>query len=286
MNMITVGRARAALTVGLGTGLLVFTARCSSSSNPGDDVTTADASDLGDAAGGDSAAPDGSEAAAMPDGSDAGAPDGGDAAPALDGGDAASADAGDAGPVAAEASSDASSDGPNDTGASIVDADLPDVSFYDAGDGGLCNSLANGAVQVQPTRVVGTLPVGTGGTVEQGLYYLTAVQEYVSADSGVDASGTTGPLRETVELISEGGNTFRGAVALEVNGGQGSFNASVTETYASNTADLTFTCNAPQAGPTNITYTFDTAVTPHQLHSFETNYSGQGIDAEFTLELQ
>ena len=42
----------------------------------------------------------------------------------------------------------------------------------------------------------------------------------------------------------------------------------------------------PAAGPTNITYTFDTSVTPHQLHSFETNYSGQRIDGEFTLELQ
>jgi hypothetical protein len=189
-------RVRVAHGVVLGIGLLAMTARCSSSSSSGGPGGGDDGGSNDSAAGNDSTV-GGDDGSHGDEGTGDTGPGGHDAAPA---------DASDATTVA----QDAPVDSPVDTGPGIADVNLPDVSFFDAGDGGVCNSLANGAGLVQPTRVIGTLPAGTGGTVEEGLYYLTAVTEYVVPEGGADAGTPGNAVGETVELVSQGSGTFPG----------------------------------------------------------------------------
>jgi hypothetical protein len=170
---------------------------------------------------------------------------------------------------------DASSDG-----AGPRDANLPEVDFFDAdaGDGGACNDLANTATAIKPTVIVGTLPTGTGGTMVEGLYFLTAFNVYAtSADAGAPST-----YRETVEARTIGANQFLLAVINEGDGQTQTHNETVT--FSGHAADIAIDCGPGPAHQSG-TFTFDATSSPNRLHVFLPGI-GPGTDAEFVLDLQ
>jgi hypothetical protein len=168
-----------------------------------------------------------------------------------------------------------------------LDVDIPDVTFYDApNDAGMCNALANGASDVSVIEVSGTLPTGTGGTVQAGLYFLMSATAFV-ADAGVPEGGILDAgmptiIREAiaVEPTATSG-TFTAAVALRINDGADQ-TANETFVFSGINQTITVTCGPGEDGPA--TYTFD-ALT-HEFHIFVTNVGGTGTNAEFVFKLQ
>jgi hypothetical protein len=204
----------------------------------------------------------------------------------LDGTTAADVSAGDTSLPATDAGGDSTASGDSSPGsdASVADVNIPDVAYYDGADGGACNNLVNGAPSAPVTNVAGSLPVGTGGTVLAGTYFLSGAKVYMG-DAGIpDAGGQT--ARETLALDPTGTNTFNVAVALETgNGTPMSGNQSIVFN-PSGTATITTTCGnlGGANGPT--TYTFDSASTPKRFHAYVTNAGGGGQNEELVFDLQ
>jgi hypothetical protein len=112
-----------------------------------------------------------------------------------------------------DASLDAKSDGgPADV--VVVDAIKPDVVVIDAGqpdakpppDGGVCNALSNGASPVTMQQSNAQVPAAVGGSVNTGLYYLTAVTWF---------NGQTGPVGSSVALTLDVANGTLQSVATQ-----------------------------------------------------------------------
>jgi hypothetical protein len=84
-----------------------------------------------------------------------------------------------------------------------IDAGLADFSGLDTI--GLCTLISNDAKSVAAVTGQGTLPTAMGGTLADGLYFLTALQRY----PGSTFPNTT--LRRTAR-ISGGGTTFEDVI--------------------------------------------------------------------------
>ncbi|MBK6460337.1 MAG: hypothetical protein IPF92_04920 [Myxococcales bacterium] len=114
--------------------------------------------------------------------------------------------------------------------------------------GAQCNTVVNGATDVSVTVGTGALPIGTGGTVVDGRYFLTNLTTYPG--TGVPS---TLVMRQTLELC--GG----GSVGQLVNDQAGATKRkSFTFTRAGNVPTTTQTCESV-AGDTNIPYATYTA---------------------------
>lgn len=107
------------------------------------------------------------------------------AADAAPGTDSSSADSG--------TGSDTSSsiDSSNDTSPVMCTA-FPDS-------GAACNTIVNGGTDQAIVPIATAIPVGTGGTIANGRYYLTAFNTY----QGSALTGVT--LRQTLEICDKGG---------------------------------------------------------------------------------
>jgi len=111
--------------------------------------------------------------------------------------------------------SDADADAKVDAAADVVVVDVikPDVVVIDAGppdvqppDGGACNALANGGAPVTMMQSNAPKPVAQGGSVNTGLYYLTAITYY---------NGQTGPIGSSVALTLDIANGTLDSVATQ-----------------------------------------------------------------------
>ncbi len=96
------------------------------------------------------------------------------------------------------AGEDAEADGDVDGG---LDAAAPDAAF--------CNPLANAAPVIPYVNVAGPLPMGQGGALSPGTYYIEAANVY-SADGGAGVSGTV----QSTLVLSGGPTTFGYQIAL------------------------------------------------------------------------
>lgn len=68
-----------------------------------------------------------------------------------------------------------------------------DAGDDDAGDAGACTVLPNEGVIVDQNGIVGDAPTGSGGTIQEGTYELTAANVYVGA------AGIPGPTGQVVQ---------------------------------------------------------------------------------------
>jgi hypothetical protein len=126
--------------------------------------------------------------------------------------------------------------------------------------GQACNALSNVGSSVTPTCMTGTIPRGTGGTIVDGTYVLTAQTYYNSATC------STIPVGGTIELA---GGCLQLVIGVPFSG-TGSF------TYTVQGADITMTetCVNP-SGATADTPTTTFTATPTTFTRFIMN-SGTG----------
>jgi hypothetical protein len=101
-----------------------------------------------------------------------------------------------------------------------------------------CNTLANVATAIAPTCVTGTMPAGTGGTIVDGTYVLTA-QTYYNLPSCPTAS-----ISETV-VIS--GGCFQIVFSVGTFAGNASASVAVEGNNYTETSTCTFLNFAPSA---------------------------------------
>jgi predicted dienelactone hydrolase len=111
-------------------------------------------------------------------------------------------------------------------------------------DGGACNSVVNDAPVVSPTLITGALPVGMGGPIVEGTYFLTKYETNTSIP-------TTLMLRVTVVIA---GSTLQ--VVQEFSGGAPT-RTTFTMATSGNQITLTPTCRSgpPDTSPTWTSYT-------------------------------
>ena len=143
-----------------------------------------------------------------------------------------SADAGPTtwGPLATPGSSDAGpSIGVDATPRSPVDATFPN---------GACNDLTNIASMVMPTMIVGSTPVGMGGTPIDGTYVLTALTTYWPAANPPSGQGSwANALGAEAQTISVSGSTWQVTFSGIIPG-----TMAVTATYSTRDDVCTITC--------------------------------------------
>lgn len=194
-------------------------------------ATTFDRSliDGGDAAGGDAtlAAPTGDGAT--------------EGAVGTDSGDAAGTDTGTDG--GADAPSDGAVDAPADTNGEDVVVDGAD--FLDAAEGGACNTLTNGAPQVQQVDVAAPRPAATGGSLVDGTYFKSADVVYTGSGG---ATGLTGyVVRETLAITNSSTGTALLTSTFIDGSGTTTERITVSPTTSGGATTLTFVC--PAFGP-------------------------------------
>jgi hypothetical protein len=163
----------------------------------------------------------------------------------------------------------------------LPDVGLPDVSVFDANgtDGAVaCNNLPQTAQQISLTAGTGTFPTGTGGTVQPGLYHLTAALEY-----GTDGAVPSATLQETL-LLQPGSaaGTFNAEDVTNANG-NGDVWANAVDVTATATSTWSSTNTCPNAFSASGTYTFDTGGSVPTLHVYLSEASS---DLEFVYEKQ
>ena len=151
---------------------------------------------------------------------------------------------------------------PTDAG-SGVESGAPDAGSQDSepeGEGGACNTLANGAAVVAEENVNMNAPTPMGGPVSDGTFYLTAATVYTGP------TGQTGPTGTTYQwTTTQTGDAYE--VSLAITGPRPSM--SVTNgTSMTSGVDVTFTqtCPALTSGATSA-YKFDSDGTSVTLYT-------------------
>lgn len=142
------------------------------------------------------------------------------------------------GVLAACSSSSGGGGTPGDSGTSDAASDS----------GGACNSVAKSGPVVTITCASGAVPAGTGGTIVDGTYNLTAHVRYL-ADGGACSGGTD----QSTEVIA--------GTSVQVIGGTGALSGTITVSGAM----LTFNITCPSAASGVDTFT----ATPTTLTIFD-----------------
>jgi hypothetical protein len=135
-------------------------------------------------------------------------------------------------------------------------SDAPkDVSAFDVNaEAGICNALVNSAMVVTPTIGVGTAPVLAGGTIADGIYEETKIEQF-GGDGGVP------PAEQSTINISAGTLTEVVKVGTVETRFFSTYTVMMMTITITTTCDSTFKFTgsfmaAYQAGPTTFMYSF------------------------------
>lgn len=123
-----------------------------------------------------------------------------------------------------------------------------DAGDDDAGDAGACTVLPNEGVIVDQNGIVGDAPTGSGGTIQEGTYELTAANVYVGA------AGIPGPTGQVVQgALRITGTQFERA-QRQGQSGTTLQESRTTGTFSANGTTLTFTATCPLNAQDQTTY--------------------------------
>ena len=150
---------------------------------------------------------------------------------------------------AVDATSDASADASVD--ALGIDVVVDSAGFLDSApdDAGACNTLVNGATQVQQIDIATARPAATGGSIVDGLYFKTSDTVYTGVGGGTGPTGYF--VRETLTITNASTGTALLTSTFLVNGVDNTTERiTMSPTTSTGATTLIFVCPAYGPSPT------------------------------------
>lgn len=106
-----------------------------------------------------------------------------------------------------------------------------------------CSNTCNTAPLLNPAFSTGAAPLGTGGALVRGVYFMTGVTYFIPGDAGLDAATSTETIRETA-VVSGGPAT--GTLDL-IHSDNGQANLTTNSDFSSADASLSLSITCPSS---------------------------------------